>query len=44
MTYGDLENLIIVALDTALAIFKGVKKLRAIIKKKSKKFSITNEN
>lgn len=42
MNYGELENIIIVVLDTALAIFKGTKKLRALVKKKTKTKTTTS--
>ena len=37
MNYEKGQDVIIVVLDMALAIFKGIKKLRSLIKKKSKK-------
>lgn len=40
MSYEKVENIIIIVLDTSLAIFKGIKKLREIIKKKSKNIKI----
>lgn len=42
MNYEKVENIIIIVLDTSLAIFKGIKKLRGIIKKKSKNIKITD--
>ena len=44
MNYGELENIIIVVLDTALAIFKGTKKLRALVKKKTKTKTTSSSN
>lgn len=43
MKYEKVETIIIIVLDTTLAVFKGVKKLRAIVMKKSKKFSNIND-
>ena len=37
MSYEKNQEIIIVVLDIALTIFKGIKKLRGIIKKKAKK-------
>ena len=37
MTYEKGQDIIIVMLDMALAIFKGIKKMRGLIKKKAKK-------
>jgi len=37
MSYEKNQDIIIVLLDIALTIFKGIKKLRGIIKKKAKK-------
>ena len=43
MNYEKNQDIIIVVLDIALTIFKGVKKLRGIIKKKAKKMPTINE-
>ena len=37
MNYEKGQDVIIVVLDMALAIIKGIKKLRSLIKKKAKK-------
>lgn len=37
MSYDKSQDIIIVVLDVTLAIFKGVKKLRGLIKKKTSK-------
>ena len=37
MNYEKGQDVVIVVLDIALAIFKGIKKLRSLIKKKAKK-------
>ena len=37
MNYEKGQDVIIVVLDMALAIFKGIKKLRSLIKNKAKK-------
>ena len=37
MNYEKGQDVIIVVLDMALAIFKGIKKLRSLIKKKAEK-------
>jgi len=37
MTYEKSQDIIIVLLDMALTIFKGIKKLRSLVKKKAKK-------
>ena len=37
MDYEKGQDIIIVMLDMALAIFKGIKKMRSLIKKKAKK-------
>jgi hypothetical protein len=37
MNYEKGQDIIIVVLDMALAIFKGIKKLQSLIKKKAKK-------
>ena len=39
MSYEKNQDIIIVLLDIALTIFKGIKKLRGIIKKKAKKIA-----
>ena len=43
MNYEKGQDIIIVVLDMALTIFKGIKKLRGIIKKKAKKMPTINE-
>lgn len=42
MSYDKSQDIIIVALDVTLSIFKGVKKLRALIKKKTAKAAKSN--
>lgn len=37
MNYEKGQDVVIVVLDMTLAIFKGIKKLRSLIKKKAKK-------
>jgi len=37
MNYEKGQDIIIVVLDMALAFFKGIKKLRSLLKKKAKK-------
>ena len=37
MNYEKGQDIVIVLLDMALTIFKGIKKLRSLIKKKAKK-------
>ena len=37
MSYEKNQEIIIVALDMALTVIKGIKKLRGILKKKAKK-------
>jgi hypothetical protein len=43
MSYEKGQDVIIVVLDIALTIFKGIKKLRGIIKKKAKKMPTISE-
>jgi len=40
MTYEKSQDIIIVLLDMALTIFKGIKKLQSLLKKKAKKMPL----